>query len=243
MSPNCSRSRSARPAAYDVLATVLQAEADVTLAAPLAGQISMLRTNLGVLVEGVLAGSVTVECTRCLRPVTIPVTVALEEEFKPTVDVLRGAYVPVDEEDAALLIDEHHVLDISEVLRQAVLLEVPMQVLCRPDCAGLCQTCGQDLNEGPCDCPDEDIDRSLGATQRPARTISNSRTKGEKPCPRCQNVRFPRAAATAAAPMTPSASPAWSSAPSATASTWRTGSAPECGTYRGRAVLMAEEEK
>ncbi len=143
---------------FDVLATVLQAEADVTQAAPLAGQISMLRTNLGVLVEGVMAGQVTVECTRCLRPVTIPVTVELVEEFKPTVDVARGSYVPVDEDDAALLIDEHHVLDISEVLRQAVLLAVPIQVLCRPDCAGLCQTCGQDLNEGMCDCPDEDSD-------------------------------------------------------------------------------------
>ena len=93
----------------------------------------------------------------------------MSEEFKPTVDVVRGAYVPVDEEDAALLINEHHVLDIGEVVRQAVLLEVPMQVLCRPDCAGLCQTCGQDLNEGSCDCPDEDIRCPLGATQRPVR--------------------------------------------------------------------------
>jgi uncharacterized protein len=143
---------------YDVLATVLHGEVDLTQAAPLAGQISLLRTTLGVLVEGVLAGSVTVECTRCLRPVTIPVTVELEEEFKPTIDVLRGAYVSVDEEDPALLINEHHVLDISEVLRQAVLLEVPLQVLCRPDCAGLCQTCGQDLNDGPCDCSSEETD-------------------------------------------------------------------------------------
>ena len=143
---------------FDVLATVLQAEADVTQAAPLTGQVSMLRTNLGVLVAGVLAGWVTVECTRCLRPVTIPVTVELEEEFKPTVDVLRGTYVAVDEDDTALLIDGHHVLDIGEVLRQAVLLEVPIQALCRPDCAGLCQTCGQDLNDGPCDCSSEETD-------------------------------------------------------------------------------------
>lgn len=143
---------------FDVQATVLQDEEDVTQAAPLVGQVSMLRTNLGVLVEGMLTGPVTVACTRCLKPVTVDVTVELEEEFKPTVDVVRGAYVPVDEDDTALLIDEHHVLDIGEVLRQAVLLEVPIQVLCRPDCAGLCQTCGQNLNEGNCDCPDEDSD-------------------------------------------------------------------------------------
>lgn len=143
---------------YDVLATVLQEEAEVSQAAPLAGQVGMLRTSLGILVEGVLQGALIVECSRCLRPVTVPVSVELEDEFKPTVDVLRGTYLPVDEEDEALLINEHHILDIAEVLRQAALLEVPMQVLCRPDCAGFCQICGKDLNEGPCDCPPAEAD-------------------------------------------------------------------------------------
>jgi uncharacterized protein len=152
--------------AYDVLAVGLRDESEVSLAAPLAGEISMLRTNLGILVEGTLDGAVTVECSRCLRPTTLPVSVELQEEFKPTVDVLRGTYLAADEEDTALLINEYHILDIAEVLRQAVLLAVPMQVLCRTDCAGFCQMCGKDLNEGPCDCPKMDIDPSweqLGA--------------------------------------------------------------------------------
>lgn len=143
---------------FDVRATVLQDEAGIQQRTPLIGRIVMLRTSEGVLVEGNLDGAVVVECSRCLRPVTVPVTVALEEEFKPTVDVLRGAYLHVDEEDAALLIDEHHILDLGEVLRQALLLETPMQVLCRPDCAGFCQSCGQDLNEGSCDCTPADAD-------------------------------------------------------------------------------------
>jgi uncharacterized protein len=143
---------------YDVLATVLNDEAEVSQAAPLAGQINMLRTSQGILVDGALDGVIVAECSRCLRPVTLPVSIELEEEFKPTVDVLRGTYMPVDEEDEALLIDEHHILDIAEVLRQAVLLEAPMQVLCRPDCAGFCQTCGKDLNEGPCGCTPADSD-------------------------------------------------------------------------------------
>jgi uncharacterized protein len=143
---------------YDVLAKVLHDEAEVSQAAPLAGQVNMLRTSQGILVEGALDGVIIAECSRCLRPVTLPVSIEIEEEFKPTVDILRGTYLSVDEEDEALLIDEHHVLDIAEVLRQAVLLEAPMQVLCRPDCAGFCQTCGKDLNEGPCDCPSADSD-------------------------------------------------------------------------------------
>ncbi|MEZ4768748.1 MAG: DUF177 domain-containing protein [Caldilineales bacterium] len=125
---------------------------------PLTGTVEMLRTNSGVLLEAVLEGSVTVECSRCLRDVRCPVTVEIVEEFQPTVDVVRGTFVAVEEEDAALLINEHHVLDIGEVVRQALLLEVPLQALCREDCAGLCPTCGEDLNLGPCGCPQETID-------------------------------------------------------------------------------------
>jgi uncharacterized protein len=143
---------------FELLATVLPEDAEVRQATPLAGQIDMLRTSQGILVEGALDGQVIVECSRCLRPVTLPVSVALEEEYRPVVDVVRGTYLPVDEEDEALLIDEHHILDIAEVLRQAVLLETPMRVLCRPDCAGLCQSCGKDLNDGPCACMPADSD-------------------------------------------------------------------------------------
>lgn len=143
---------------YDVLATVLQGDAEVSQVTPVTGPIVLLRTNLGILVEGALQGVIRVECSRCLRPVSLPVSIGLQEEFKPTVDVLRGTYVSVDEEDEALLIDEHHILDIAEVLRQAILLEAPMQVLCRPDCAGLCQICGKDLNEGPCACESAESD-------------------------------------------------------------------------------------
>lgn len=143
---------------FELLATVLPEDAEVRQATPLVGQIVMLRTSQGILVEGALEGQVIVECSRCLRPVTLPVSVALEEEYRPVVDVVRGTYLPVDEEDEALLIDEHHSLDIAEVLRQAVLLETPMRALCRPDCAGLCQSCGKDLNDGPCDCTAVDSD-------------------------------------------------------------------------------------
>lgn len=143
---------------YEAIATVLHDEPGINQVGPLTGPVSLLRTNEGVLVEGTFNGVVTVDCSRCLKPVRQAVTVDLVEEFKPTLDVVRGTYLSTDEEDAALLIDDHHVLDISEVLRQAVLLAVPMQVLCRPDCAGFCQTCGQDLNEGDCDCSDEEDD-------------------------------------------------------------------------------------
>jgi uncharacterized protein len=144
---------------YDVVAPVKDlVPEEVTDATPLRGRVHLLRTDRGILVEGQLSGSVVVPCSRCLADVTVPVVVEVEDIFHPTVDVVRGTFIEVDEEDAALLIDEYHILNLSEVLRQNLLLAVPMQPLCRPDCAGLCPTCGQDLNQGPCQCESAAID-------------------------------------------------------------------------------------
>ena len=122
---------------------------------PLAGAIRLMHTTDGVLVQGDLAGEVSLQCSRCLEPVSVPLKVRVEETFVPTVDVLSGQNMRPAEEDQALWIDEHHILDLSEVLRQDVLVALPMHPLCRADCRGLCSICGQNLNEGTCDCTQE----------------------------------------------------------------------------------------
>jgi DUF177 domain-containing protein len=86
--------------------------------------------------------------------------VTFEERFYPTVDVLTGAPLPPIEEDDVFPIDEHHQVDLTEALRQSILLTVPMVSLCKEDCAGLCPQCGHDLNLGPCQCQPE-IDTRL----------------------------------------------------------------------------------
>ena len=50
------------------------------------------------------------------------------------------------------------IIDLSEDVRQTVLLAVPLKLLCRPDCKGLCPRCGADLNSEPCTCPAEEVD-------------------------------------------------------------------------------------
>ena len=121
------------------------------------GPIRMMHTNQGVLVQGKLTGETQLACARCLEPVPVSFEVHLEEVFVPTVDMATGKLIRPDEEDRALWIDEHHILDLTEVLRQDVLLELPVHVLCKEDCRGLCSECGTNLNQATCDCgPDVD---------------------------------------------------------------------------------------
>jgi uncharacterized protein len=76
----------------------------------------------------------------------------------PTVDVTSGAPLPAPEEASTFTIDEHHILDLTEAVHQYAVIALPMKALCDEDCAGLCPSCGRDLNQGPCDCPPQEVD-------------------------------------------------------------------------------------
>jgi len=117
------------------------------------GKVSLMRTDRGILVKGVLNAEVELTCSRCLSLFNCPLTLNIEEEFFPTIDVVSGVSIPVPDEPGCFTIDERHVLDLNEAMRQCALLAIPMKPLCREDCAGLCPDCGHNLNLGACDCP------------------------------------------------------------------------------------------
>ena len=132
---------------------------DLTIVSPLVGQVRFLRTGPHILVRGVLQTTLEISCGRCLTMFTAPVTIELEEEFFPTLDIITGAAISQPPEvEEANLIDEQHILDLSEVVRQEILVESNSLFYCRPDCKGLCPQCGQDLNLGPCDCQSNETD-------------------------------------------------------------------------------------
>ena len=122
-------------------------------AVPVRGKVSLTRTDRAILVKGVLDSEVELTCSRCLSLFNCPLILNIEEEFFPTTDVNSGASLPLPDEPDHFTIDEQHVLDLTEALRQCSLLAIPMKPLCREDCAGLCPSCGHNLNQGPCNCP------------------------------------------------------------------------------------------
>lgn len=122
------------------------------------GKVKLTRTNRGILVQGTLHTTVPIECSRCLKTFNYALDFDIEEEYFPVIDVNSGVPVDIPEEPGSFTIDEHHILDLREAIRQNALLAVTMKPLCREDCAGLCTKCGKDLNEGQCDCEKAEID-------------------------------------------------------------------------------------
>ena len=126
--------------------------------APFVADAKFLWTNerIVVIIQG--ETTVTTQCSRCLEPIAQPIRITIEEAFMPAVDLATGKALSDAETDPALLIDVHHILDLSEVLRQAILLALPLTPLCSPDCAGLCPTCGANLNTESCTCETSALD-------------------------------------------------------------------------------------
>jgi len=101
------------------------------------GEVALMRTDRGILVRGRLGAEVEATCCRCLNLFSCPVTINIEEEYFPTTDVVSG--LPLAKPDVAdsFTIDEHHILDLTEAIRQYAILAIPMKPLCRQDCAGV----------------------------------------------------------------------------------------------------------
>ncbi len=116
-------------------------------------KVDLLRTQRGILVRAMVQTEAELSCSRCLNSFDYPVTLKIEEEFLPTIDIISGANLPPLEEPGVFMVDEHQVIDLTEAIRQYAVLAEPIKPLCREDCPGLCQTCGGNLNLGPCDCP------------------------------------------------------------------------------------------
>ena len=152
---------------FDLSEEIADLDQDLEPLRPLTGAIKLMRTSQGILVTGRLRTRIRTACRRCLEPADVDVELDLEEEFYPVVQIGNAPVDDVLDEDydESLLIDELHILDLREVLRQGLWLAVPMEALCSPDCAGLCPQCGGNRNLGECSCQDAVIDPRWAALQ------------------------------------------------------------------------------
>ena len=137
-------------------------EGDVTPASP------------GFRVTGRIHYEQVLACSRCLRPIAEPVDRAFELLVFIDPEVDEEPEVELDEQDMSILKVREEVLEMQPILIEQMQLAVPMKVLCREDCAGLCPHCGADRNESACDCEVEAIDPRWAA-------LSEFRPGGRKP--------------------------------------------------------------
>lgn len=120
----------------------------------LTGVVRATRTPQGILLQVDFNALTELECVRCLTHFQQTLNVNFTELY-----AFSQRYVT----DSGLLMPETGIIDLAPVLREYILLEIPISPLCRPDCKGLCPICGNNLNESTCNHEEEPGDPRLAA--------------------------------------------------------------------------------
>lgn len=106
------------------------------------GLIRLTRTPKGVLVEAGFRSEMMNECVRCLAEFSQEINTEFSEMY---------AFNKRAVSESGLILPDDGNIDLAPLLREYLLLEIPIQPLCRPDCKGLCMECGEDLNFTTCE--------------------------------------------------------------------------------------------
>ena len=116
---------------------------EIEVDGPLKISLDVLKAGDSFVLTGKIVGDLILECSRCLKEFTYPIDVEISDEL----------FI----ED----IEDLHNVDLFPILVSDIILEIPIKPLHDEDCQGLCPVCGQDLNEGDCDCEVETVDPRL----------------------------------------------------------------------------------
>jgi uncharacterized protein len=134
---------------FDQIEPELTTEAGVR--GPLVGTAKLVRTTHGILAHPSYRAEVATECSRCLGDAVTTVESSFSQEFLPSTNIQTGLPDETVSDPDEPRIGADHVLDLTDAIRQDILLQLPLQPRCSPDCAGLCSVCGQDQNEAACE--------------------------------------------------------------------------------------------
>ena len=142
---------------------------DLEQSSPLrvAGSAEVLARSDGeVRVQGKYTVEMEAQCDRCLGRVRYPLDGGFELYYRPVSAIAREEEVEIGEDEVEIGFYEGGGLEMEDILREQVLLALPMQRTCSEDCKGICPACGRNRNETECDCRIESGGDRWGALRR-----------------------------------------------------------------------------
>lgn len=105
--------------------------------------LTIFNTRDSYLLQGKLKGEIVLQCSRCLENFDYKINLKIDKE------ILKKD------------VNDPERIDISDIFIENILLNIPIKVICKENCQGLCPVCGKNLNKGSCDCKIETIDPRL----------------------------------------------------------------------------------
>lgn len=129
--------------------------------APIEATFHLEREANGILASGAFTTTAVVLCSRCSEPISVPIADSFAILYTEASEASRAEEVELSAADMDVDVMQDDRLDLTRLLRENVLLNLPLQPLCRIECRGLCPHCGINLNETSCRCRVQEGDPRL----------------------------------------------------------------------------------
>src|SRR4029077_11551396 len=104
------------------------------------------RRGFDVRVRGTLRAEAELTCSRCLEPATLPIATEFDQLYESNAIHPLSGEIALQEKDTDIGFFSGDTIEISDIIREQILLALPMKPICRADCKGLCPHCGKNLN-------------------------------------------------------------------------------------------------
>ena len=127
-------------------------ESNIKFAGDILASGDVQKQTAQVNVSGRITADAEIDCTRCLKPVEQSLAIDFAVSFVTTEHFAADREREVAAADLDTDVLDSDTLDLKDVIREQILLNLPAQLFCRPDCKGLCPECGADRNLIDCDC-------------------------------------------------------------------------------------------
>jgi len=117
---------------------------------------SLNRIDDDVYLKGTVMTSVIASCSRCLDTLSYPIDSDLKSHYVPSDNqFISKRDVELHASDIDAEVYENQQIDLTQSIRDSILLAVPVICLCKENCKGICSKCGHNLNQGRCECENE----------------------------------------------------------------------------------------
>ena len=126
-------------------------------AARITGSVHLSKHGHDILVRGNLSGQTELACSRCLEPFAAPVAIEFDLLLVPGPASAAAAKEELSPEDLDLDFYTGETIDLESILREQIILMLPLKPLCEEACKGLCFHCGANLNQETCNCSTDDV--------------------------------------------------------------------------------------
>ncbi len=148
------------------LAERIESDASIKILSPVYASLRVDKKGAEIIITGVANAEIEQQCSRCLKVFSMNIKADIDIVYRPAADINKDEHYELKSDELDTGFYKNDTLDIDDLLKEQLLLNVPMKLLCSTECKGLCPKCGADLNTAQCNCVISEIDSRLSVLKQ-----------------------------------------------------------------------------